>query len=301
MEVDEKVWKALLQSLVTDKSVFERRRALEEAPPFPDKHQQRIWRQQTWIDLEKLNTRPKPTWQSPICWHREEFAHSALLIVDARGDGFWYKFLHATQSPLNALFSPVVEVGGYIPALEPNVNMLEAELDMWDWNFSVDFATLKDWRYLARILWREMYVLLGIMFTSGGRCVSDCWLWAFDTFVEGCEPRVIREERENQEEEQDEAIIRPTVTKDWLQRPWQEILQAHSGGGGVGGGGGASLGVGGGGAGLGTQEEEEEEEIELEDNRERAHRQGGRPVLQHFRIAPRQGLPMARFVMQCEG
>ena len=134
----------------------------------------------------------------------------------------------------------MVEVGGYIPALEPNVNMLEAELDMWQWNFSVEFATVLDWRDLARIRWREMYVLPGLMHTSGGRCVSDSQLWWFDTFVEGCEPREVKEEREDKciDEEED---IKPTVNKEWLQRPWLDILQAHKGGGVVGGGEGAGL------------------------------------------------------------
>ena len=118
--------------------------------------------------------------------------------------------------------------------------MLEAELDMWQWNFSVDFATVLDWEDLAKILWREMYVLPGLMHTSGGRCVSDSQLWWFDTFVAGCAPREPKKENEVEgiDEEED---IKPTVNKEWLQRPWLDILQAHKGGGVVGGGEGAGL------------------------------------------------------------
>ena len=62
---------------------------MEEAPPVPGEHQLAIWRKVNWFDLEKMLRPNRLTWLSPICWHREELAHCALLIIDAHYDWYW--------------------------------------------------------------------------------------------------------------------------------------------------------------------------------------------------------------------
>ena len=153
-----------------DKTVAKLREMARLAPPpFPAEVQQAMHSIPVYQDKVLLQ---RPSWLSPMCWHRAFFRRCALQLETSEGK-VWYRFLYATQSPLLAAFCELQEQEHYTELARLDVsNWDEVGAQQYDHRFTMDFQAVRLWHELPQVSEDATHVLMDLQHLSGDSLAS---------------------------------------------------------------------------------------------------------------------------------
>jgi len=153
-----------------NKTVTRLREMARVAPPPPTAEVQEAMRNIPVYQDKVLLQRP--SWLSPMCWHRAFFQRCALQLDTGEGKA-WFRFLYATQSPLFAVFCEMQEEDHYLDMVQlDGSNWDSVGAQHYDYRFAMDFKAVRPWHELPQVAEDAIHVLMDMHFLPGNSLAS---------------------------------------------------------------------------------------------------------------------------------
>jgi hypothetical protein len=161
-----------------------------------------------------------PEWQKRLCWNRAEVQErSVALLTSLEEDTVAYYFVFASQSPLEAVFKPVVLKLPGSPCSESagQAEVLERCSQLHSFTFETSGESYVSGSSLPCVSGEGVVVIQGLTFESPGVLVADTWPIALECFLDLLQPKAKEPKRRATKEAKASKVVPDSQL---AEHPW---------------------------------------------------------------------------------